>query len=126
MVAKRRRAWSSPVITSSIGFDEKEFDELPYARSVASRFATTHYEQVVRPDALAILEKRAWHYDEPFGDPSAVPTFQLCREARRHLKVALSVGVQRMVRSDLGGAELRVEELAPRTLERDTGHSGGV
>jgi asparagine synthase (glutamine-hydrolysing) len=90
VVAMMQKVIEGPVITSSIGFDEKEFDELPYARSVASRFATTHYEQVVRPDALAVVEKLAWHYDEPFADSSAVPTYYVSKVAREHVTVALS------------------------------------
>jgi asparagine synthase (glutamine-hydrolysing) len=90
VVAMIQNATEGPVITTSIGFDEKYFDELPYARSVASRFATTHYEQVVRPDAMAVLEKLAWHYDEPFADSSAVPTYYVSKVARKHVTVALS------------------------------------
>lgn len=90
VVAMMQNATGGPVITSSIGFDEKEFDELRYARSIASRFATTHYERVVRPDTLAVLEKLAWHYDEPFADSSAVPTYYVSKVAREHVTVALS------------------------------------
>jgi asparagine synthase (glutamine-hydrolysing) len=79
-----------PVITSSIGFDEKEFNELPFAREVAGLFGTTHYEQVVRPDALSVIDKLAWHYDEPFADSSAVPTYYVSKIAREHVTVALS------------------------------------
>jgi asparagine synthase (glutamine-hydrolysing) len=74
VVAMMQKATERPVITSSIGFEEKEFNELPYARSIASHFSTNHYEEIVRPDALAVVEKLSWHYDEPFGDSSAVPT----------------------------------------------------
>lgn len=78
------------VITSSIGFEEEEFNELPYARAVASHFATAHHEQIVRPDALAVVEKLSWHYDEPFADSSAVPTYYVSKVAREHVTVALS------------------------------------
>jgi len=90
VVAMMKNAIDGPVITSSIGFDEKEFDELPYARAVASQFGTDHHEQIVRPDALAVLEKLAWHYDEPFADSSAVPTYYVSKVAREHVTVALS------------------------------------
>jgi asparagine synthase (glutamine-hydrolysing) len=90
VVAMMQNAIDGPVITSSIGFEEKDFDELPYARSIASQFATTHYEQVVRPDALAVVDKLSWHYDEPFADSSAVPTYYVSKVAREHVTVALS------------------------------------
>ena len=79
-----------PVITTSIGFEEKEFDELDYARLVAGKFSTKHHEQIISPDAVSIVEKLAWHYDEPFADSSAVPTYYVSKEARRHVTVALS------------------------------------
>jgi asparagine synthase (glutamine-hydrolysing) len=78
------------VTTCSIGFEQKEFNELGFARAVASRFNTDHHEKIVRPDALAIVEKLVWHYDEPFADSSAVPTYYVSKAAREHVTVALS------------------------------------
>lgn len=80
----------APVKTFSIGFDEKEFDELPYARLVAQRYATEHHEFIVRPQATEILDKLVWHYNEPYADPSAIPTYYLAELARRHVTVALN------------------------------------
>ncbi|HEV8586844.1 MAG TPA: asparagine synthase (glutamine-hydrolyzing) [Methylomirabilota bacterium] len=85
-----RRASAGPVKTFSIGFDEPAFDELPYARAVARALDTDHYEQVVKPDALALLPELVEHFDEPFGDASAIPTYLLSRLARQHVTVALS------------------------------------
>ena len=66
--------------TFSIGFDEKEFDELPYARhGRRSATRTDHHEFVVRPDAVEIFPKLVWHYNEPFADASAIPTYYLSR-----------------------------------------------
>ncbi len=79
-----------PVTTTSIGFEEKEFDELDYARQVATQFGARHFEQVVRPDAVGITEKLAWFYDEPFADSSAIPTYYVSQLAREHVTVALS------------------------------------
>lgn len=79
-----------PVITSSIGFDEQDFNEIDYARQIASIFKTEHYEKTVRPDAISIIEKLAWHYDEPFADSSAVPTYYVSKVARENVTVALS------------------------------------
>ncbi len=78
------------VRTFSIGFDEQPFDETPYAREVAERYGTAHTELYVRPDALEILPRLAWHYGEPFGDSSAVPTYYLSRLTRDHVTVALN------------------------------------
>ena len=81
---------NEPVTTCSIGFEEKEFNELDYAREVASQFKTNHHEQMVRPDAVGIVEKLVWHYDEPFADSSAVPTYYVSQVAREHVTVALA------------------------------------
>ncbi|HKY07028.1 MAG TPA: XrtA/PEP-CTERM system amidotransferase [Candidatus Binatia bacterium] len=81
---------SGSINTCSVGFDEKEFDESGYARSFAHTLGTEHHEERVRPSALSILDKLAWHYDEPFADSSAVPTYYVSMAARRHVTVALS------------------------------------
>jgi asparagine synthase (glutamine-hydrolysing) len=84
------RAASRPVKTFSIGFDEPEFDELEHARTIAKHFGTDHHEFVVRPDGLSILEQLVWHFDEPFADSSAIPTWYVSEVARRHVTVVLS------------------------------------
>ena len=81
---------ATPVRTFSIGFENQAFDELPYARAVAQRYATQHTEEIVRLDAIELLPELAEHYDEPFADPSAVPTFRVSQLASRHLKVVLT------------------------------------
>jgi asparagine synthase (glutamine-hydrolysing) len=79
-----------PVRTFTIGFEDDEgFDERPYARIVAERFATEHVEFVVEPDAVELVERLVWHHDQPFGDSSAVPTFLLSELTRGHVTVAL-------------------------------------
>jgi asparagine synthase (glutamine-hydrolysing) len=90
VVAMMSRVSSRPVKTFSIGFEEPEYDELAYARQVAQRFGTEHHELVVRPDAAAVLPKLAWHFDEPFGDSSAVPTYYVAQLTRQHVTVALN------------------------------------
>jgi asparagine synthase (glutamine-hydrolysing) len=84
------RASARPVKTFSIGFDEPQFDELEHARGVARHFGTDHHEFVVRPDALSILERLVSHFDEPFADSSAIPTWYVSEIARRHVTVVLS------------------------------------
>ena len=90
VVALMSRLSSGPVKTFSIGFDEPEYDELHFARQVAERFGTEHHELVVRPDAMEVLPKLAWHYDEPFGDSSAVPTYYVAQMTREYVTVALN------------------------------------
>ncbi|MGH9141257.1 MAG: asparagine synthase (glutamine-hydrolyzing), partial [Vicinamibacterales bacterium] len=80
----------SPVKTFSIGFDESAFDELAHARRVAEHFGTEHHEFVVRPDGVGILDELVSHFDEPFADSSAIPTWYVSEMARRHVTVVLS------------------------------------
>jgi asparagine synthase (glutamine-hydrolysing) len=81
---------SEPVHTFSIGFEERTFDELDNARSVAQLYGTRHEELVLRPDAALLLPALADAFDEPFADSSALPTFLVSELAARHVKVALS------------------------------------
>jgi asparagine synthase (glutamine-hydrolysing) len=90
VVALMSELGAGPVRTFSIGFEQKEYDELQYARLVAERYGTRHEEFVVRPDALEILPRLIWHYGEPFADSSAIPTFLLAELTRRHVTVALN------------------------------------
>ncbi len=79
-----------PVRTTAIGFTEKRFNELEYARMVAERYQTAHCEFVVEPDALSMLERLVWHFDEPFADSSAIPTWYVSKMTRQNVTVALS------------------------------------
>ena len=90
VVALMARAMDRPVTTFSIGFDEATHDELPHARAVARHLGTDHHEFVVRPNALEILDRVIWHFDEPFADVSAIPTWYVSQMAARHVKVVLS------------------------------------
>src|SRR5262247_921024 len=90
VVAFMAEASSTPIRTFSIGFDEADFDELRFARQVATRYGTDHYEMVVKPNALEVLPKLAWHFDEPFADSSAIPTYYVSKITREHVTVALS------------------------------------
>jgi asparagine synthase (glutamine-hydrolysing) len=90
VTALMAQASAEPVRTFSIGFANETFDELPYARAVAQRYGTIHTEEVVDLDALALLPKIVEAYDEPFGDPSMVPTFRVAQMAAQHLKVVLT------------------------------------
>ncbi len=79
-----------PVRTFSIGFPVAEYDETHYARLVAQQLGTIHEEFRVEPDALEILPQLVWHYDEPFADSSAIPTWYVSQLTRRHVTVALT------------------------------------
>ncbi len=81
---------NEPVKTFSIGFDASDFDETQYARQVARHYRTEHYEEIIAPDALAILPKLVQHYGEPFGDDSAIPTYYLAKLARQFVPMVLS------------------------------------
>ena len=80
----------NPVTTCSIGFSEQGYDESQDAKRFASSLEANHFEQIVQPKALELLPKLAWHYDEPFADSSALPTYYVSQVARQHVKVALS------------------------------------
>jgi asparagine synthase (glutamine-hydrolysing) len=84
------RLIDGPVKTFSIGFEEASHDELDYARLAARAFGTEHHEEILRPNAIELLDRLVHYFDEPFGDPSALPTFMVAQMARRHVKVALS------------------------------------
>lgn len=79
-----------PVKTFSIGFEEQEYNELPYAGIVAERWRTEHHEEVVTPDAIGILPGLVRHYGEPFGDSSAVPTYYVAKLAKEYVPMVLS------------------------------------
>ena len=90
VVATMARLDPRPVSTHSIGFEDAAFDERAYARQVVERYGTDHHEMLVRPDALDVLDRLSWHFDEPFADSSAVPTYYVSKMAREHVTVALS------------------------------------
>ena len=81
---------AEPVKTFSIGFADRRYDERSYARIAAERFGTDHREFIVEPDALKTLPHLVHHFNEPFGDSSAIPTFHLARVTRDHVTVALT------------------------------------
>jgi len=81
---------SSKVKTFSIGFDDKNFDELRYARIIAERFNTEHHEFIVRPNALEVLPELVERYGEPYADSSCIPTYYVAKSTRQHVTVALN------------------------------------
>ena len=79
-----------PVKTFSIGFNEDTFDELKYARIAAKHFNTDHHEFIVTPDLVETVDDLVWYFDEPFADPSALPTYMVSKMARDYVTVILS------------------------------------
>jgi asparagine synthase (glutamine-hydrolysing) len=91
IVALMAQASDRPVQTFTIGFDDRDgFDERAFARVVAARYRTDHHQFVVSPNAVELIEKLVWHYDQPFGDSSAIPTYLLNEATRSAVTVALS------------------------------------
>ncbi|MBI3300019.1 MAG: asparagine synthase (glutamine-hydrolyzing) [Elusimicrobia bacterium] len=90
VVAAMAELTSRPVKTFSIGFDHEQFTELPFAREVAERYGTEHREFVVKAEMTDVLPKLAWHYGEPYADSSALPSYYVSRETRKHVTVALN------------------------------------
>ncbi len=91
VVAAMSQLSSRPVKTFSIGFEGyPDWDETRYARLVAERYGTEHTEFKVTPQNFDLVEKLAWHFDEPFADSSAIPTHIVSKLARQHVTVALT------------------------------------
>ncbi|HEX8649706.1 MAG TPA: asparagine synthase (glutamine-hydrolyzing) [Pyrinomonadaceae bacterium] len=90
VVGLMSRHMDQPVKTFSIGFHEDSYNELKYARIAARHFGTNHHEFIVTPDICEVVDELVWHFDEPFFDSSAIPTYMVSKLAREHVKVVLS------------------------------------
>lgn len=90
VVAMMARNSNRPVKTFSIGFKEQKFNELRYAREIANKYGCEHHEEIVEPESIGLLPKLVNAYDEPFADPSAIPTYYVSKLARQFVTVALS------------------------------------
>ena len=78
------------VKTFSIGFEERDYSELRFAKEISRRFGTEHHEFTVRPKALEVLELLVERYGEPYADSSCIPTYYVSRETRAFVTVALN------------------------------------
>ncbi len=78
------------VKTFSIGFSDARFNELPFAKKAAEICSTEHREFIIHPDICHVLPTLIWHYNEPFGDSSCIPTYYLSQVTRSEVTVALS------------------------------------
>ncbi len=90
VVAFMSEITTKPIKTFTIGFQDQDYTEIKYARQIAQRFHTEHHEFMVKPETLKVLPKLVWHYNEPFGDSSSLPTYYAAKEARPYIKVALN------------------------------------
>jgi asparagine synthase (glutamine-hydrolysing) len=79
----------TPVRTFTVGFQEKEYNELVYARRVASLFSTDHREFILHPDMMSALPLLVERFGEPFADPASLPMYFITKMAREHVTVAL-------------------------------------
>jgi asparagine synthase (glutamine-hydrolysing) len=90
VVAYMAEASPTPPVTISVGFEEDAYDEVQHARAVAEHLRCEFHALVASPQVEDLLPRLAWHFDEPFADSSAVPTYYVSQAARRLVTVALS------------------------------------
>jgi len=90
VVALMAKNSQQPIRTFSIGFKEEKYSELKHAKKVAEKYGCIHHEQIVEPESISLLPKLVRAYDEPFADPSVIPTYYVSKFASEHVKVALS------------------------------------
>lgn len=90
VVALMSKHSAKPVKTFSVGFSNKKYNELPYARMIADKFKTDHTEFIVEPKAIELLPMLVKQYEEPYADSSALPTYYVSKLTREHVTVALN------------------------------------
>jgi asparagine synthase (glutamine-hydrolysing) len=90
VVSLMSRLLKEPVLTTTIGFEKKEFDESKFAKIVAMSCHTDHHELVIKPKAVEMLPRLIRYFDEPFADASAIPTYYVSKKAKEHITVALT------------------------------------
>ena len=123
VVAAMAEVSAQPVETFSIGFDDASYDELPHAETVAKKFRTNHHTFRCTPNALEVLPLLVHHYDEPFADASAIPTYYVSKIARQLVTVALSGDggdeiFAGYTRYDNGMQRWRMAQVLPESLVR--------
>lgn len=91
ITATMSRLVQEPIRTFSVAFEEREANELAYARLVAERYRTEHHEVVVSPQAFwESLPRLVWHEDEPIAHPSSIALNFVSRLAAERVKVVLT------------------------------------
>ncbi len=84
------RCGKNSLQTFALGYEDRSFSELDYAKTMAQELKTEHRELIIQPITPELLEKAVWHLDEPMTDLSAIPFYLICQHARKHVKVCLS------------------------------------
>jgi asparagine synthase (glutamine-hydrolysing) len=123
IVAMMRLNAEGPVLTTSVGFKEEGYSEVTDARAFAEQIGAEHHERIVETDVIGVIEKLAWHFDEPFADSSAIPAYYVSQVARRFVTVALSgdggdenfIGYRRYI---FDAIENRIRDYVPRALRQ--------
>ena len=90
VVAYMKEASGAPPVTIAVGFDDAAYDEVRHAEAVARHLGCEFHALTASPRVDDLLPKLAWHFDEPFADSSAVPTYYVSKAARELVTVALS------------------------------------
>jgi asparagine synthase (glutamine-hydrolysing) len=90
VVAAMAKNSDRPIETFSMGFKQEKYSELKHARQIAKKYHCNHHEEIVDPESISLLPKLVRAYDEPFADPSVIPTYYVSKFAREHVTVALS------------------------------------
>ena len=90
IVGLMQRHSAQPTKTYTIGFPVADYNESEFALAAAEHLGTDHHESIVEPESIGVLPTLTWHFDEPFGDSSAIPTYYVSQVTRRHVTVALT------------------------------------
>jgi asparagine synthase (glutamine-hydrolysing) len=78
------------VKTYSVGFQEQAYNELPYAEAIARQYGTDHQSELIDGRQEPVLHQIIRHHGEPYADPSAIPSYYVCRFAREHVTVVMN------------------------------------
>lgn len=90
VVALASQARSQRLSTFTVGFADPTLDESAQAETVARRFGTDHHLLRLETPPPELVDDIVWHYDQPFGDPSAIPSMQIAKMTRQHVTVVLN------------------------------------
>ncbi|MEP2650453.1 MAG: asparagine synthase (glutamine-hydrolyzing) [Paraglaciecola sp.] len=124
VVAMMAQNSETPVKTCSIGFDDKKYNETEFAKAVAEQYQTEHHEFTVHQNVTDSLEEIVAYFDEPFADPSLVPTYFVSKLARSQVTVAIAgdggdevfAGYEKYTTDDI---ENRLRNKFPKVLRKN-------
>lgn len=81
---------ATPVNTFTIGFEDKKYDESPFAQDAANRFGANHHMEKVEPNLIGLWPMATYHCDQPHGDVSFLPTYKVADLAAKSVKMVLT------------------------------------